>query len=372
SFKGDVVASGDDHGPSEIRYADVDRGWVPIGGADSGEIQLNQCNTDYAYGRDVYSRFMAVKTNDTTYVRNSNTLIDAQYKYLSQDPDSYFAFYPSKNNVLKKSIDNMKTSVDLYTFTNNITKVEVALKDNNKLFVLENRIRVHKSINGGTNFVNITPSTAVTNGQTLITDIEIDETGNKIWLAYGNSQTTCKVVYSSNGGTTWTNITNGNLPSLPLEHITYQRGTNGMVYVAMKRQGGIWYKDLSMPNWLSLGSGLPMISYITSIYTVPDCGKLRMGTSRGAFEHALPVQSEVQAHFSVDTKVTNACYLDTTYFYDYSSYYGPNVTFQWSFEGGTPSSSQDMNPKVVYLEPGIFDVTLVVTDGNGNSSTYTR
>ncbi len=61
SFKGDVVASGDDHGPSEIRYADVDRGWVPIGGADSGEIQLNNCNTDYAYGRDVYSRFMAVK-----------------------------------------------------------------------------------------------------------------------------------------------------------------------------------------------------------------------------------------------------------------------------------------------------------------------
>lgn len=372
SFKGDVVASGDDHGPSEIRYADVDRGWVPIGGADSGEIQLNQCNTDYAYGRDVYSRFMAVKTNDTTYVRNSNALIDAQYKYLSQDPDSYFAFYPSKNNVLKKSIDNMKTSVDLYTFTNNITKVEVALKDNNKLFVLENRNRVHKSINGGSNFVNITPSTAVTNGQTLITDIEIDETGNHIWLAYGNSQTTCKVVHSSNGGTTWTNITNGNLPSLPLEHITYQRGTNGMVYVAMKRQGGIWYKDLSMPNWLSLGSGLPMISYITSIYTVPDCGKLRMGTSRGAFEHALPVQSNVLAHFSVDTKITNACYLDTTYFYDYSSYSGPNVTFQWSFEGGTPSTSQDMNPKVVYLEPGIFDVTLVVTDGNGNSSTYLR
>ncbi len=70
----------------------------------------------------------------------------------------------------------------------------------------------------------------------------------------------------------------------------------------MKRQGRIWYKDLSMPNWLSLGSLLSMISYITSIYTVPDCGKLRMGTSRGAFEHALPVQSDVLAHFSVDTK----------------------------------------------------------------------
>jgi len=372
SFKGDVVASGDDHGPSEIRYADVDRGWVPIGGADSGEIQLNNCNTDFAYGRDVYSRFMAVKTNDTTYVRNSDALLDAQYKYLSQDPDSYFAFYPSKNNVLKKSIDNMKTSTDLHTFTNNITKVEVTLKDNNKLFVLENRNKIHKSINGGVSFVNITPSSAITSGQTLITDIEIDETGNNIWLSYGNSQTICKVVHSNNGGTTWTNITNGDLPSLPLEHITYQRGTNGMVYVTMKRQGGIWYRDLSMSNWQTLGAGLPMISYVTSIYTVPDCGKFRMGTSRGAFEHALPVASLVGAHFSVDTRNTKACYLDTTYFYDYSSYSGVGVTFQWTFEGGTPSTSQTMNPKVVYTEPGVFDVSLIVTDANGNSSTYTR
>ncbi len=124
----------------------------------------------------------------------------------------------------------MKTSVELYTFTNNITKVEVALKDNNKLFVLENRNIVHRSINGGTNFVNITPSTVVTNGQTLITDIEIDETGDHIWLAYGNLQTTCGVVHSSNGGTTWTNITNGNLPSLPFRiyHLPTWHQWNGV------------------------------------------------------------------------------------------------------------------------------------------------
>jgi hypothetical protein len=372
AYKGDVVASGDDHGPSEIRYADKDRGWVPIGGADSGEIQVNACNTNYAYGRDAYSRFVAEKSNDTTYVRKANVTIDAQYKYLSQDADSYFAFYPSKNNILMCSKDNMKTSTNLYSFTNNITKVEVALKDNKTLYVLENRNKVHKSVDGGTTFILITPSTTVTSGRTLITDIEIDETGDNVWLAYGENQTICKVVHSGNGGNTWTNITNGNLPSLPLEHITYQRGTNGMVYVAMKRQGGIWYKSLSQPNWLKLGSGLPWVSYVTSIYTVPDCNKFRMGTSRGAFEHNLAIPSNVGAHFSVNTRETKACYLDTTYFYDYSSYSGPGVTFKWTFEGGSPAISTVMNPKVVYNNPGIFDVTLVVTDGNGNSSTYYR
>jgi photosystem II stability/assembly factor-like uncharacterized protein len=372
AYKGDVAASGDDHGPTEIRHADADRGWVPIGGADSGEIQVNACNTNYAYGRDVYTRFMAVKINDTTYSRNSNTLIDAKYLYLSQDPDSYFSFYPVKDKVLMRSTDNMFSATNLFTFANNITKVETALKNNQLVFVLENRNRIRKSTNGGISFVNITPSTGVTGGQTLITDFEINETGNIIWLVYGNSQTVCKVVRSTDGGTTWVNVTNGNFPSLPMEHVTYQRGTNGMVYVSLAREGGVWYRDLSMPNWLKLGAGLPMLGYVTSIYTVPDKGRFRMGTSRGAFEHPLPVNSSVGAHFSVNSRTSNACILDTSYFFDYSSYFGTNATFQWTFEGGTPATSTAMNPKVVYLEPGTFDVTLVVTDGNNNSSTYTR
>ena len=109
AYKGEILASGDDHGPTEIRTADKDKSWAGIGGADSGEVEINKCNPDYMYGRDVYSRFLAKRTSDTTYTRISNAVVDAKFEYLAQDPDEYFTFYPIKANVLSKS--RIKTSL---------------------------------------------------------------------------------------------------------------------------------------------------------------------------------------------------------------------------------------------------------------------
>ncbi len=43
--------------------------------------------------------------------------------------------------------------------------------------------------------------------------------------------------------------------------------------------------------------------------------------------------------------------------------YGPIVSRSWSFPGGTPAVSTDINPQVVYSEPGSYDVTLEVSNG---------
>jgi PKD repeat protein len=43
----------------------------------------------------------------------------------------------------------------------------------------------------------------------------------------------------------------------------------------------------------------------------------------------------------------------------------------WTFEGGEPATSTDENPTVIYLNPGTYDVTLVVT-GSGGSDTLVR
>lgn len=46
----------------------------------------------------------------------------------------------------------------------------------------------------------------------------------------------------------------------------------------------------------------------------------------------------------------------------------PN-TYQWTFEGGTPSSSNVMNPQnILYQNPGTYDVSLTVTNQFGTSS----
>ena len=53
--------------------------------------------------------------------------------------------------------------------------------------------------------------------------------------------------------------------------------------------------------------------------------------------------------------------------------YGGAVSWQWTFEGATPSTSTQQNPTgITYNEGGAYDVTLTITDADGNSETLTK
>lgn len=43
-------------------------------------------------------------------------------------------------------------------------------------------------------------------------------------------------------------------------------------------------------------------------------------------------------------------------------------SWQWTFAGGTPSSSNNQNPQVTYLNPGTYSVTLVASNGVGSDT----
>ncbi len=48
------------------------------------------------------------------------------------------------------------------------------------------------------------------------------------------------------------------------------------------------------------------------------------------------------------------------------------AAWQWSFPGATPEASTERNPTVFYTTDGTYDVSLTVTDGNGESTTVTK
>ena len=53
--------------------------------------------------------------------------------------------------------------------------------------------------------------------------------------------------------------------------------------------------------------------------------------------------------------------------------FGDIVSWNWTFEGGTPATSTQQNPSgITYNQEGNFDVTLTITDVDGNSETLTR
>ena len=67
---------------------------------------------------------------------------------------------------------------------------------------------------------------------------------------------------------------------------------------------------------------------------------------------------------------TNVAIGATVNFTDQS--WGDIVGWNWSFEGGTPATSTEPNPSVKYNEIGKFNVTLTISNQNGDNETITK
>ena len=100
-------------------------------------------------------------------------------------------------------------------------------------------------------------------------------------------------------------------------------------------------------------------------YTVVLTATNTCGTS--TFTQTVVIVTGIEASFTAD--LTIGCGPLTVNFQDQSS--DNTSAWEWSFPGGTPNSSTQQNPTVVYVTPGVYSVTLVAT-GAGGSGTFTR
>lgn len=59
-------------------------------------------------------------------------------------------------------------------------------------------------------------------------------------------------------------------------------------------------------------------------------------------------------------------------FIDLSYQYTGSLTYNWSFDGGTPATATTANPSVTYAAPGVYGVSLIVTNNAGKSDTMSK
>lgn len=83
-----------------------------------------------------------------------------------------------------------------------------------------------------------------------------------------------------------------------------------------------------------------------------------------AYIECVPPAMTPVADFSANA--THVYEGDTVYFTNLSS--GYPTTYLWQFEGGIPGSSTLKNPYVIYPDPGLYAVTLQVTNPNGSNT----
>ncbi|MCF8369567.1 MAG: T9SS type A sorting domain-containing protein [Bacteroidales bacterium] len=102
-----------------------------------------------------------------------------------------------------------------------------------------------------------------------------------------------------------------------------------------------------------------------------EFGGLDDGTSPSTKEELMMAYLEffgfdnsLQAMFVSNT--TEICENEIVEFSDMSN--GNVISWEWTFEGGSPSTSTFQNPMVMYAVSGTYDVTLTVSDGNETHS----
>ena len=294
---------------------------------------------------------------------------------LEFDPRCYNIIYIGNGDILYKSYDNGYSSIPLYDFEEKVTSIEVGWDNPSIIYVATydgywSEKNIWRSEDGGENFINITPSfPGIIADDWIPFDITISsENANHVWIARCpnslsyESYEGSKVYKSINAGDDWTNVTGSGLSGENITNIEYHRGSNGGVYLGTRKN--VYYKNDAMTEWILFNNGLPLSTYSTQLVPYYKDGKLKNGTNRSVWEVDFYETANPSAQIAAD-RLTINCMNDTVRFVDHSAISSFNPTWAWSFPGGTPSSSNEQNPEVVYSAEGIYDVYLTITDGYG-------
>ncbi len=126
----------------------------------------------------------------------------------------------------------------------------------------------------------------VPNGFAHITDIEVAPSdADELWISLSNYTSATKVLHSTDGGDSWTSISNG-LPPAPINTLAIDVAGSGDVYAGT--DVGIYHLAEGSSDWVRLSEGLPNV-VVTDLVLHAPSGRLVAATyGRGLYTLDLP------------------------------------------------------------------------------------
>ncbi len=373
----DVVTGGRYHNGNSSHYENYGEGkFLSLGGAEAATGYVNQGENLKVQHSDIsayklpesltggleniskYSMF----PNESYYVDNKSEIVP--------DPRSWNILYLGKENVLYKSMDGGNSFDTLHVFGSNTSEkvlgIEIPRHDPGYIYVVQKNYKVWKSTDAGDNWTQLAlPASTYSMYISVRTDDE-----NSIYLALTNGGTsTNKIFHSSDGGSSWTNISDPIFDEEQPKGIHVQDGTDGGVYVVTTNK--VYYRNNSL-GWKLFSDGLPAKFNYQALIPFYRDEKVRMATENKAlWESPFFESSSVIAQPMVD-QMNSYCVRDTLHFEDYSIR-KEGATWTWSFSPAPQyvNSTTIRNPMVVFGDTGTYDVTLTVTNPGGQSDTKT-
>jgi hypothetical protein len=360
---GTIITGAQDNGCTLLKNGT----WTHVTGGDGMECIVDYANNNIIYSTSQNGSIYKSTNGGASFngISGSITSVEdgAWVTPYTLDPNNNSTIYAGYSNVWK-STNAGGTWSTISSFGSNSATIRslVVAPSNSNIIYAATLTSLKKTIDGGANWINITP---ILSGAS-ITYITVHDTDpNTFWVSLSGFNNAAKVYKTIDGGSNWINVS-GNLPNLPINCVLYENGSNNGIYVGTDI--GIYYKNDDLLNWQSFMEGLPNVM-VNELEIYYPTGKIRAATyGRGLWESDLFITSAPTVQFSASD--TNICPGNCTQFINETIDLGQQ--WQWYFPGGTPSASADLNPVICYSNTGNYNVSLVASNPTGSDSVFVQ
>lgn len=344
--------------------------WNAVGGGDGMECSYDPTDHRYSYSSVYYGAIERHFNNGggaSIAGEGTNGITEAGgwvTPYLIDHKDGNIMFIGYKNvwrstNIKAANAGSVQWQKLSSFGNNNLEQMAQSRANTNILYVSAgNKLYYTDHVKAQT--VLWTNRTSDLPSSSTITAIETHPTNEHV--VYIAQQT--RIFKSTDNGLNWTELTS-NLSDIQINSIAYYKNSQEGLYLGTDI--GVFYRDASMTEWMLFSEGLPASVKVTELElyydeTGPAGDLLRAATYGRGLWGVTPYYSSPTANFIVeDDSISAGCLVN---FYDRSA--GTPYTFEWSFEGGIPASSTSQHPEgISYPNPGVYDVSLTVTNPAG-------
>jgi len=257
------------------------------------------------------------------------------------------------------------SALSTFDFGGNLNCLEVA-PSNSQIIYSSAGAGIFKTINGGAAMTELTSNLAAINvNDDVITSIEIHKTDpNKIWVSIGGMSSGVKVAKSTNGGTTWTNVT-GTLPNLPCNIVKLDATSSETDAIYVGLDVGVYCKDATHSDFIPFMTNLPMVK-VMDIEINETNNKVRVGTyGRGVWESATH-SSTVIVNAALTVSSSTGCTGQTVI---YTSTSTGATSYVWNFgANATPATANTEGPHSVTYSVGGSKTVILSINSNTSSS----
>lgn len=227
--------------------------WNAVFEGDGGEVCFHTQNNSYVLAETQYNGIKR-STNGGLNWQDASSGLTGSAAWIGpiiSHPTEAGVFYTAREKVFK-STDWGASWFPISSGTSGIIREMAICKSNPSVMYVSSGYLIFKSTNAGTSFLSTT--TGLQN-RTISSVYIHPDSSNVVLLTYSGFGTG-KIYKTTNGGSSWNNIS-GNLPDSPVNDmlIYYPGVPTSIYYTAM--DAGVFYTDNYGSNWIELADSLP-------------------------------------------------------------------------------------------------------------------